>query len=69
MDNWQIHIRNKCSAFLGTEFEYEKNEVTISLNQREAYVVMRALEDQQKYLNPVLTIEPDGSIRKLQGKG
>ncbi len=65
MDNWQIHIRNKCSAFLGTEFEYEKNEVTISLNQREAYVVMKALEDQQRYLNLQLVVELDGSVHGL----
>ena len=47
MDNWQSHIYKKVSAFTG--FEYEENETTISLNQREAYIVMKALEDQQKY--------------------
>lgn len=51
MDNWQKHVFNKCSAFIGEDFEYSENEVEITLNQREAYIVMKALEDQQKYLN------------------
>ena len=69
MDKWQEHVYKDCIAFVNEEFEHQENETTISLGQREAYIVMRALEDQQKYLNPVLTIEPDGSIRKLQSKG
>jgi len=54
MDNWQKHVFDKCSAFIGEDFEYNENEVTIILNQREAYVVLKALEDQQKYLNPLV---------------
>jgi len=56
MDNWQKHVHDKCSAFVGEDFEYAENETTISLNQREAYIVKRALEDQQRYLNPLLDV-------------
>ena len=65
MDNWQKHVQHKCSTFVSEKFEYSENEFTISLNQREAYVVLKALEDQQRYLNPRLAVEPDGSIREL----
>ena len=65
MDNWQKHVSDKCSAFIDEDFEYEENEVTISLNQREAYVVLKALEDQQKYRNPALLVEPDSDIKRL----
>lgn len=51
MDNWQKHVAEKMECFAGQEFEYNENEVTVSLNQREAYVVMKALEDQHRYLN------------------
>ena len=53
MDNWQKHVFDKCSAFTGADFEYEEKEVTISLDLREAYVVLKALEDQQRFLNPM----------------
>ena len=65
MDNWQKHVADKCRVFVGAEFEYDEHETTISLNRREAYVVMKALEDQQRLLNPVLVVDPDGTIRKL----
>ena len=54
MDNWQKHVFDKCSAFTGEDFEYDENEVTISLNQREAYIVMSALRDQEKFCKPIL---------------
>ena len=56
MDNWQSHVYSKMSAFIDEKFVYTENEVNISLNQREAYVVLKALEDQQKYLNPTMSI-------------
>ncbi len=57
MDNWQKHVADKVYAFIDADFKYEENETHISLNQREAYVVLKALEDQQKYLNPLLVVE------------
>ena len=42
-----------------------EGEVTISLNQREAYVVMKALESQENLENPRLSTDSGGSIRKL----
>lgn len=56
MDNLQKHVHQKCSAFTDEHFEYEENEVTISLNSKEAYVVMKAIEDQQRFLNPLVPI-------------
>ncbi len=52
MDKWQQHVYDKVSAFLSNEFEYRENEVSISMNQREAYIVMKALE----------SIEPETDI-------
>lgn len=65
MDNWQKHVFDKCSTFVGADFKYEGHETTISLNQREAYIVKKALEDQEKYLNPMIKVEPSGEITKL----
>ena len=53
MDKWQEHIYKDCVALVGEEFEHIEHEVTISLGKREAYIVMKALEDQQRYLNPL----------------
>lgn len=53
MDNWQKHVFDRCSEFLGEDCDYSGTE-KLTLNQREAYVVLKALEDQQKYLNPLL---------------
>lgn len=53
MDQWQKHVADKCSAFVGEDFKYVKGEMTISLNQREAYVVMKALEAMEKQENPL----------------
>ncbi len=53
MDVIQKHIYNDCKTFVGEEFEHQENEPTISIGLREAYVIMKAFEDQQKYLNPL----------------
>ncbi len=65
MDVIQKHIYNDCRAFVGEKFEHHKDEVTISISQREAYVIMKALEDQQRLLNPLLFVdeEPRGQDR------
>lgn len=54
MDEWQKHVHDKVSAFVDTDFVYTENEVTLSMNQREAYVVLKALEAQDKSENPLL---------------
>ena len=56
MDNWKKHVYDKCSVFVKEEFKYEENEVTISLNSKEAYIVLKALEDQQMLRNPILEV-------------
>ncbi len=53
MDNWQKQVYSKVSAFVNQEFEYTENEVTISLNQREAYIVMKLLEWKELAENPL----------------
>lgn len=58
MDVWQKHVYTKVSAFADSKFEYTDGpEVHIEINQREAYVVLKALEDQQRYLNPSVRVE------------
>ena len=56
-DVWQNHVYDVCKGFVGEDFEHEENEATMSINQREAYIIMKALEDQQKYLNPQIIIK------------
>ena len=63
MDSWQKHIYNDCAAFVGEDFDgNEKIGATISFGQREAYVVMKALEFQEMYGNPMLIVDPDTGI-------
>ena len=57
MDTIQKHIYDDCKTFVGEEFEHSENEPTISIGLREAYVIMKALEDQQRLLNPLVTVE------------
>ena len=56
MDTWQEHVYKDCAALVGQEFEHA-DEVTISLGQREVYIVMKALEFQEKYENPLLEVK------------
>lgn len=58
MDLWQKHVYNDCKALVGEKFEHQEHEPTISLGQREAYIVIKALEDQQRLLNPLIAINP-----------
>lgn len=57
MDTIQKHVYDDCSAFVGERFEHYEHETHISISQREAYVIMKAFEDQQRYLNPVMVIK------------
>lgn len=61
MDTWQKHVYNDCVAFVDKEFEHLEHEPTISLGKREAYIVIKALEFQEKYENPILQFEPETS--------
>ncbi len=56
MDTWQKHVHDKVGAFVEAKFEYVENEVTISLNQREAYIVLKALEAAEKLDNPLQAV-------------
>ncbi len=57
MDNWQKHIYDDCTAFVGEEFEHRPDDVTLGISKREAYVIIKALEDQQRYLHPILRVQ------------
>ena len=59
MDNWQKHVFDKCAALVDEDFKYEEKETTISVNSKEAYIIMKALEDQQKFHSPILEIPAD----------
>ncbi|KKK86065.1 hypothetical protein LCGC14_2766940 [marine sediment metagenome] len=56
MDTIQKHIHDDCKVFVGEVFEHQEHEPTISIGLREAYVIMKALEDQQRYLNPLVKL-------------
>lgn len=60
MDMIQSHVYSDCKAFIGNEFKHEEFEITISIGLREAYVIMKALEDQQRYLHPRMAV-PESS--------
>jgi len=63
MDKWQSHVFDKVSAFVDQDFEYSENEVHISLNQREAYVVLKLLEAHEKAEAPLVALEsPEGPV-------
>ncbi|KKL95039.1 hypothetical protein LCGC14_1858620 [marine sediment metagenome] len=66
MDALQKHVFRKLDAFIGEDFKYVENEVTISLNQRESYVVMKALKAQERYENPTLVVDSVGEIKKIE---
>ena len=66
MDTWQKHVYNDCAAFVGETFEHSENEPTISRGQREAYIVMKALEFQEKHENPLLQIGESGKVSEVE---
>jgi len=51
MDELQKQTYDKLHEFL-----CDGSEGVITLNQTEAYVAMKAMEDQQRYQNPILEI-------------
>jgi len=65
MDVWQGHVYNDCSAFVGASFEHSEHEPTISFGQREAYIIMKALEFQERYDSPALAIDPNTVVSRL----
>ena len=51
LDVIQEHVLKKVHCFVGTEFEYlepGKHEPEISLNQREAYIVLKLFKNKRK---------------------
>ncbi len=59
MDEWQKHCYEKMRDFIGKVPEtVVGEEVKIGINRKEAYIFLKALEDQNKYLNPIFHIGP-----------
>ena len=57
MDDWQKYLYMKLRDFVGKVPETViGEEVQIKINRKEAYVLMKALEDQQRHLNPLMKI-------------
>lgn len=60
MDNWQKQLFDKCSVFIDSRSCHDlSNSDTISLNVKEAYIVKKALEDQERHLYPIRTCTSD----------
>lgn len=60
MDNWQKKLHKRLDEFTRdctSSLNESCEPIKISVNVAEAYVLMRALEDQQRYLNPITTVE------------
>lgn len=53
MDEWQKQIYKRLTDYIGN---IANEECKIILNFREAYVLLKALEGQQRYLNPVIEL-------------
>ena len=51
MDVWQKQIYDDCAALVSGDKE------KFSLGRREAYIVMKALEAQQRYLHPLRKVK------------
>lgn len=61
MDSWQKAMYKKLKDFVGYGEISEpdgKESVKMSITQKEAYVLMKSLEDQQRYLSPTLLVQP-----------
>lgn len=60
MDSWQEALYERMQSFAG-DSAIAANEgiepVQLGIRQAEAYVIMKALEDQQRYLNPILAVD------------
>lgn len=60
MDKWQKQINKRLSEFIGNIVDNSKSvspDVKIAINHKEAYVLLKALEDQQRYLNPLIEVQ------------
>ena len=49
MDKWQNSLLNEMYAFTGEQALHTENELVMSINTTQAYVIMKALEDQASY--------------------
>lgn len=63
MDEWQKHLYEKC-AELVVKQGMSKTSTSISICEKEAYVIMKALEDQQRYTHPMLEIPSEAICDK-----
>ena len=66
MDKWQSSLLTQMYAFTGEQALHAEDEVNMGINATQAYVIMKALEDQEKYrdmlakqANPLLEVRDD----------
>jgi len=59
MDDWQKSLHERLVEFIGDtgEFTESKNPISLSINIKEAYVLIKALEAQEKFENPMMIVE------------
>lgn len=53
MDRWQHDLYKKCSNLVG------RGEGEVTISSKEAYVIMKALEDQQMFRSPRFEVPED----------
>lgn len=69
MDNWQKEVAEKLIAFVNDyppSLALTKEEVRLSINIREAYVLLNIINEWTRFLNPLLKIDaPTESLQQL----
>lgn len=62
MDTWQSQLYKRVKDFTDESFDSDAPAVYISIGHHEAYVIMKALEDQQRHLHPLQVIKDDTKL-------
>lgn len=69
MDRWQDSLLNEMHAFAGEAALHSENEVHVCINVTQAYVIMKALEDQESY-HALLKVRHESRFyKKVEGNG
>lgn len=55
MDIWQMQLYDRCKVFLEAE-DCATDPLKTSFDQKDVYVIMKALEAQEQYENPLVAV-------------
>ena len=55
-------IYDKLAKFVGDKCQHHEDPIRMGITQQESYVLMKSMEDQQRYLNPIVEIEPGPEV-------